>query len=812
MLKTLTEISYIRQKGLLNESKENDETVIKKTLLDIGNVIDGTFTFGTGITAFLPGVRSLLNGEMPYLSEQSIALIYITAIWIVLNRHGDKVPKLIAVIKNDGLSEVLNKVVTFLKSLEEVGLKIANEVGYAASNIADIGAFTFLAFPVLDATLYLIGNDSITLADPSSYLKSVLISIGILSVKNIFNSVIKKIKSRFGTLEESKIIHNDKGITKDIFQVIKNTLFETSSQTWFLPEELGLQENYILGENKYGVELEISRKLKKENYILEITTGKNDNILVDLQINPHSEPRIYKHIYNTLVECISRFNEEKHKDTLLVEQDSSSKFKDFLDSENLNITIPLTWDSLCGVNSEWCEASWLKDRLKGGTPYIIKDKRDGKKYLLHHLGKIPMLLDEANFNLYNEKAKSIIYKKYFSELPEAIKAFNLDYSWKERIKYSMPLEEEKSYIVNSFSKAIYKIMTTETSQSEREAIISEFLGEDFKLSRLSWGDNPDKNQGRVDVFSDGIQLQIESDHYQEDYLLVGDDDAYYFNQAMGYPYGDYYDEIDEDELNYINCWFNNNAYSKLMELFAALDQPTHDRCTEWDDGDINEKLQEFFPEEWDNVSSSILDEVGYGVGSNRAKELKEYILDDTLLPFEDVGQYYKQDMTWVQLLGIIENYKINNLSELVETEANEIESGLSDIWYDTYDWSEDTEDLISDRLTEFIDKVMEEGDLVKRKENQTRWKETIQKIKELKNVTLSEFSGYFGNHWRPAWTIVIKSQPEDRSIPIHSVDYKDGLVTLADKNKKFYKIKMEDLIPNHILSQPLNFPEEETSN
>ena len=182
MESSLLEIKYTRIKGLLKEQEENNNTILKNNLLDLGVILDGTFTFGTGITAFLPIVRDLINQQQPHITEQTIGLLYITAMWIILNRHGDKVKKLIQIIREQGLTDALAKVIDFLKSLEDVVLKVADEVGYAASTIADVGAFTFLAFPLLDGLTYLIGGGDITFGEPSGYLKSVLISVGILSI------------------------------------------------------------------------------------------------------------------------------------------------------------------------------------------------------------------------------------------------------------------------------------------------------------------------------------------------------------------------------------------------------------------------------------------------------------------------------------------------------------------------------------------------------------------------------------------------------------------------------------------------------
>ena len=113
----ILEIQYLRKKGLLTEQQKDSDNVVKKTLLDIGVIMDGTFTFGTGITAFLPIVRDLINLEQPQITEQSIILIFITAMWVILNRHPDKVKKLLQIIREQGLSETFNRIVDFLKSI-----------------------------------------------------------------------------------------------------------------------------------------------------------------------------------------------------------------------------------------------------------------------------------------------------------------------------------------------------------------------------------------------------------------------------------------------------------------------------------------------------------------------------------------------------------------------------------------------------------------------------------------------------------------------------------------------------------------------
>ena len=52
-------------------------------------------------------------------------------------------------------------------------------------------------------------------------------------------------------------------------------------------------------------------------------------------------------------------------------------------------------------------------------------------------------------------------------------------------------------------------------------------------------------------------------------------------------------------------------------------------------------------------------------------------------------ELWKLDITYTQLLYIIGDKKINNFSELEDTEINHIDGGLHDVWYDAWDMDEE---------------------------------------------------------------------------------------------------------------------------
>jgi len=70
---------------------EKDDKLVQKTLKDLSGIIDGTFTFGTGIGAFLPSVRQLLSGSNIEISETQLVLVYITAIFMIMGKNKELV-------------------------------------------------------------------------------------------------------------------------------------------------------------------------------------------------------------------------------------------------------------------------------------------------------------------------------------------------------------------------------------------------------------------------------------------------------------------------------------------------------------------------------------------------------------------------------------------------------------------------------------------------------------------------------------------------------------------------------------------------
>ena len=827
MRSRILEIQYLRQVGLINEQQENNDGVVKNTLLDLKVILDGTFTFGTGITAFLPIVRDIINSEQPQITEQSIILVYITAMWIILNRHKDKVDKLIKIIREQGLGDALSRIVDFLKSLEDVALKVSDEVGYAASNIADVAAFTFLAFPILDGLVKLVGSGDITFGEPSGYLKSILISVGILSVKNVFNNIIRRVKSRFGTLDESSHImkYNDLGISNDVLNVIRETLFVESKELWILPQDINNGKKYNFNGVNHNVELSISRNPKiSENFTLDIRKDSINSFKILLEINPVSEPKVYKEIKYSLKECFGNYG-HLEKSITLTEQTDKSKSRVVFDDDEYKVVVPLSQDSFCELasNTQWCKHSyqqWMKGR---GTNYIVYNKNKSTKHLVHDSGRVFLYRDgKSNYFVVGKNDERQNIKNFLSDSLELRKFFKIDYTAEDMIKYNVNFSDSTLLgfgETNNFSKAVYNVMNGKNPDS-----LEPFTGPTVNI--VDWGAAPIEPGANVELGDFGLTYFFNEETFQSDFLDGDDNEFYYLRLGLegnsGYGgYGGYADSLEWEELDYLCDKIDDAAEARFMALLEKIN-PNLERSELCEEGRLSELMMKYFESEWQSTGDDILYTLGAGLEDFRVKELGQNVREElTILP-EEIGDGtggMKLYLTYEQLLGLIDMYNLESLGDLSESGFNEIPH-LSDTFYDSWGYSEDVAQEVKDDINSLLDRLEEDTDIdwdVRKKNydehdrvlkqlgfsSDINYQNNIYDLKQL-NPNPSkeeEISGTYTLHYR-----VSDFNPTDSTIKLYvgtTRPYNTNYNNQVNSGEgKVYKIKISEL-SDYILSGDL---------
>ena len=177
-----------------SEKEEETKTIFQKTLKDMGVQIKFVGTFGFGISGMFGMVKDLLEGRYPSLSEGEIILIFLSALsYLSINLSKD-MSQVNDEIKKRGLKDFLSKTVEALKDFENISLKIVEKAGFTVSSLAELLGYTFLLVPILDITNRLINENGFDVISLASYLKGAILSVGIFYIRNVFNSLVVRLR------------------------------------------------------------------------------------------------------------------------------------------------------------------------------------------------------------------------------------------------------------------------------------------------------------------------------------------------------------------------------------------------------------------------------------------------------------------------------------------------------------------------------------------------------------------------------------------------------------------------------------------
>ena len=905
-------INTINQKGLILETLEEKDSVVKKTLLDLGGVIDGTFTFGVGITAMLPVVKELMAGTMPTLTEQDAVLLYITAMWILVGRHQDKIQKLLNIIRERGLTDGLSVVLDFLKSVEDISIKIGNSLGYTVNSLVDIVAFTFLAFPIIDGLLFLINQGLINPGSPTGYLKSVLVGVGVIGFKNVFNHIIKKLGGKLKSLDEGRENLNEQSnfynetleMVGDVISLVKKSTTNPNVETYYLPEDLRPDEIiYEIDNYMFTLELTISRDEDiKDEFHLEAYYVGDDTIEIGLTINPLMEPESYIHIEDYLTEYIrheirhaeqevmgtplgkikkdlkgleyytqdheidaqtSGLNARRLKqdrsfeetirgaventklrhglsddegeqlyDILLKDiterygreslQESEDLYeqtdgevnipkKIVLDNEDYRVYVPLRVNDLCRIpDTDYCNYNdALKIQASMGTPYIIEFKKrklvpakNSNQLLFIDRGKIPLLREPGSQkSMYNTAGRGENHMEVLSQEKELQKFFHLKYSLSERIKYNMEFDEGVLLDGKNHSKLGALIYNINNNTGDPEELVDYFGDfEEYSESYYNRG-----GEDEIEIVPDGINVYLKKDDWIQNVLELGEG-SYYYDLAHDNYYGDHYDEVDEDELNYMSCWFNDSQLKKvteLMNLFEGTDKPLNRLCHDIDEGEITDFFEKYFPQEWNNFTPDLLYEVGAGIGKQRIVALEEWFKDEIYLEYDHIGgDSVMVHIGWEPLLYLVTQHlpstenpdgEGGTLDILFSEDKaiNSLSGDPSDWYYDSNDWAEGTEEEVASIIDTFLEKV-DGVDTERRKDFINKVNGYLKKEKfDSQNWGMYTFIKKYGDRNTPGRVVgVRKLDTEDETIHFEVTTPNPGEGT----NRESYVKSFEDFV------------------
>ena len=502
------------------------------------------------------------------------------------------------------------------------------------------------------------------------------------------------------------------------------------------------------------------------------------------------------------------------------------------EDDKYELVLPYNIASICSIAPQWCKDEKIKEATvnafkSGGVTYIVIEKDKNKAGIVHDTkSKIPLRFsgEYALFDPLRDGALNISWyqkkdaKKFFSDKPGLIEKLNIPYSLKERLKFEMPFTEKemKSYSEkNDFAKAVYDEIRGEKGQN---LDWEKFEGNDnTTVSKDSWFfDNMKDDEIGIMPDGEGILIIANDETFRDKFLDLSSDDDWAYNAAMGY--GGYYDdceEMDTEELNYMNSYLTPENRGRLQNLRELVGEPkfTEEELRN-DEGTVYDFLEKYFPVEADRMGNYWLESLGCAVWRSRAQATKADIDDAKIFDYDERGRNTEMYITWKQLLQIIGTNNVENFSDLGEIELNGLPS-LYDGWYDAWDVDDEGEKEMNEAFTEMLDDIEEEGadNIIERVK---RYEDFIKKITQLGFKKAIGWNPGFGNLTQ-VYELVSKPDGSGMTvgkITVGNYDPKEETVSFKDESKnstntdRMDDVKLDNFI-EYVSNPRLPFNQEE---
>jgi len=502
------------------------------------------------------------------------------------------------------------------------------------------------------------------------------------------------------------------------------------------------------------------------------------------------------------------------------------------EDDKYELILPYNIASICSIAPQWCKDEKIKEATvnafkSGGVTYIIIEKDKNKAGIVHDTkSKIPLrfggeyaifdpLRDAAlNINWYQKKDA----KEFFSDKPKLIEKLNIPYSLKERLKFEMPFTEKEMKQFsekNDFAKAVYdEIRGVKGQNLDWE----KFEGDDnTNVHNRSWFFE-DMKDDEIGIMPDGegILIITNEETFKHKFLDLSDDDDWAYNAAMGYRgYYDDCEEMDTEELNYMNGYLTPENRGRLQNLREYVGEPKFtEQELQHDEGNVYDFLEKYFPVEADEMADVWLNSLGCAVWRSRAQATKDEIEEAKVFDYDERGRNTEMYITWKQLLQIIGTKSVESFYDLGEIELNGLPN-LYDGWYDAWSVDDEGEKEMNAAFTKMLDDIEEDG--VETIMGRVKRRESFLK-------TLGELGFKKATGWNPGfsnrtdvhrWT---RSRPENGEkyldIVVGNYDAKEETVSFKDESENstnkalMNDVKLENFL-EYVTNPRLPFNQEE---
>lgn len=184
---------------------EGTGTVLNSIVTDLKLNTAVIFSFGAGMELLIPIVRRLCeNGEFKIdLNLQTVTLMTLTAVTIAyleevkeekLRKQLEKDSKsLLEEMKLRGVGNgIIKKIVKCIKSIGSLSKLVLKHKKSIITSFFEMLGYAAICVPVLNSVNALVGKYNMTLDSFSNNISSLILGLGSLSVKNIYNWLVDR--------------------------------------------------------------------------------------------------------------------------------------------------------------------------------------------------------------------------------------------------------------------------------------------------------------------------------------------------------------------------------------------------------------------------------------------------------------------------------------------------------------------------------------------------------------------------------------------------------------------------------------------
>ena len=197
---------------IVTESKEEDESILRKIVSDLNLNFRLVATFGFGIGAFLPIVNQLMKNmdlSSVELTRETIVLLTLTAISIIfLEERKPKDPEKEAQLVKDSKSMleelrmkgigdgIVKKIIKCLKSAKNIFKVIGKHLGAVVSGFMDMFAYSAIMVPIMTTLSSVINKFDLNLDTMPQNFLMLATGVGTIIAKHGISYLLKRLKGK----------------------------------------------------------------------------------------------------------------------------------------------------------------------------------------------------------------------------------------------------------------------------------------------------------------------------------------------------------------------------------------------------------------------------------------------------------------------------------------------------------------------------------------------------------------------------------------------------------------------------------------